>query len=90
MELCKTLGTGAAQMLLTAGLLLQPECGFYKPNVFTSSVSFNLQEDLVGETFLIHALRLQEQGYKQLKDPFQHNQGVRFYTNKPKAPLQPP
>lgn len=50
MELCKSPGTEAAWMLLAAGVLLQPECGFYKPNVFTFSVSFTLQEDLVGET----------------------------------------
>lgn len=63
MELCKSPGTEAARMLLAAGVLLQPECGFYKPNVFTSSVSFTLQEDLVGETCLICVLQLQERGY---------------------------
>lgn len=86
MELCKSPGKGAAWMMLAAGVLLQPECGFHKPSVFTSSVSFTLQEDLVGEMFLIRVLRLQEHGYKHLRDPFQHNQGVQFYTSKPKAP----
>lgn len=64
MELCKSPGTEAARMLLAAGVLLQPERGFHKPSVFTSSVSFTLQEDLVGETCLICVLQLQERGYR--------------------------